>query len=284
MSEMKPVIATTDGSAHSLRAVSHAGRIATAVGARLEVLRVVEESDLDGGSGAAAIAEGRDRLEAELQHELRREGLTGDAVIDSLGKDENVTAAVLRNARNASILAMNTRGKGVVASLLHGSVALGVLGKTETPVMLTGPEILGPPVAGDTYRLLATTDCSEDSSDVLRALASLLESGKFKVTLFFVHEHAPGGADNAAEMREFEAAMQRQRTLLPSTVDVELATRDIPRGGGVDTAILEKARDLDADAIAMSTHGQGARKHAIMGSTATAILGRSPLPVIVARV
>jgi nucleotide-binding universal stress UspA family protein len=78
--------------------------------------------------------------------------------------------------------------------------------------------------------------------------------------------------------------MQRQRALLPASSDVDLATRDIPRGGGVDTAILEKARDLDADAIAMSTHGQGARKHAIMGSTAMATLGRSPVPVIVARV
>ena len=284
MSDIKPVIATTDGSGHSLRAVSHAGRIAGAMGAALKVLRIVEESDLDGASGEAAIAQGKERLEAELQRELRREGLTGEAVVESPSKGEDVTAAILRNARDASILAMNTRGKGVVASLLHGSVALGVLGKTETPVMLTGPEILGPPAAGDAYRLVATTDCSEDSSNVLRALAPLLEGGKFKVTLFFVHEHAPGGTDNAAEMQAFEATMQRQRALLPATVDVELATREIPRGGGVDTAILEKCSDLDADAIAMSTHGQGARKHAIMGSTATAILGRSPVPVIVARV
>ena len=283
MSDMKPVIATTDGSAHSLRAVSHAGRIANAMGASLSVLRIVEPSEFDGGSGDA-VAHGRERLEAELQHELRREGLTGDAVIDSPGKGEDVAAAILRTARNASILAMNTRGKGVIASLLHGSVALGVLAKAETPVMLTGPEILGPPVAGDAYRLLATTDCSEDSSNVLRALAPLLEGGKFKVTLFFVHERAPAGRDNRAEMQAFEATMQRQRALLPATVDVHLATRDIPRGGGVDTAILEKARDLDADAIAMSTHGQGARKHAIMGSTAMATLGRSPVPVVVARV
>jgi nucleotide-binding universal stress UspA family protein len=283
MTDIKPVIATTDGSSHSLRAVAHAGRISGAIGAGLEVMRIVEESDLDGGSDAA-VAQGKERLEAELQRELRREGLDGKAVIESPGKDESVTAAILRNARNASILAMNTRGKGVIASLLHGSVALGVLGKTETPVMLTGPEILGPPVAGDAYRLLVTTDCSEDSSNVLRALAPLLEGGKFKVTLFFVHEHAPSGTDNAADLQACEATMQRQRALLPASLDVELATRDIPRGGGVDTAILEKARDLDADAIAMSTHGQGARKHAIMGSTAMATLGRSPVPVIVARV
>ena len=283
MSDVKPVIVTTDGSAHSLRAVAHAGRIAGAIGAGLEVMRIVEDSDLDGGS-EAAVAQGRERLKAELERELQREGLAGNAVIESPGKDEDVTAAILRKARNASLLAMNTRGKGVIASLLHGSVALGVLGKAETPVMLTGPEILGPQTAGDAYRLLATTDCSEDSSNVLRALAPLLEGGKFKLTLFFVHEHAPGGTDNAAEMQAFEATMQRQRALLPASLDVELATREIPRGGGVDTAILEKARDLDADAIAMSTHGQGARKHAIMGSTAMATLGRSPVPVIVARV
>jgi nucleotide-binding universal stress UspA family protein len=104
------------------------------------------------------------------------------------------------------------------------------------------------------------------------------------VTLFYVHEHAPGGQDNEAELRACETTMQQQRDLLPASLDVHLAMRDIPRGAGVDTAILEKARDLDADAIAMSTHGQGARRHAILGSTAMSMLGRSPIPLIVARV
>jgi nucleotide-binding universal stress UspA family protein len=132
--------------------------------------------------------------------------------------------------------------------------------------------------------LLITTDCSPDSNDVIRALAPLLEGGNFTVTLFHVHEHAPGGQDNEADLKAREATMQQQRVLLPASLPVDVLTRDIPRGGGIDTAILEKARDLDADAIAMSTHGQGARRHAIMGSTAMAMLGRSPVPLIVARV
>lgn len=287
MSEIKPVIATTDGSAHSLRVAPHAARLAAAMGADFKVLRIVESVDLDTAAGEtieAAVERARLRIEGELQHELQRGGLQGEAVIDISGRDEDVVSAILRNSGDASILAMNTRGKGVIANILQGNTALGVLGKAVLPVMLTGPEILGPQIAGDTYRLLITTDCSEDSNDVLRALSALLEARRFKVTLFFVHEHAPGGTDNEAEVKAFEAAMQTQREILPASVDVELSMREIPRGGGVATAILEAARDLDADAIAMSTHGQGARRHAIMGSTAMAVLGRAPVPVIVGRV
>ena len=173
----KPVIATSDGSAHSLRVVPHAARIAAAMGSDLTVLRIVEDLDLDGSAGEsrdAAMERARGHLEGELQHELQREGLKGDAMVDITAQAESVTAAILRKAAGASLLAMNSRGKGMIASLLHGSVALGVLGKAELPVMLTGPEILGPPAQGNSYRLLITTDCPPDSNDVIRALAPLL--------------------------------------------------------------------------------------------------------------
>jgi nucleotide-binding universal stress UspA family protein len=253
----------------------------------LQVLRIIEDFDFDGTPGEsrdAAAERTCARIESELEHDLRREGLQGKATADMRGAQEDVVAAILRNANDASVLAMNSRGRGMIASILHGNVALGVLGKATLPVMLTGPEVLGPPSASEAYRLLMTTDLSEDSSDVIRALSPLLEGGKFKVTLFFVHEHAPGGQDNEADLKAAEATVQQQRSLLPASTDVEVAIRDIPRGGGVDTAILEKARDLDVDAVAMSTHGQGARKHAILGSTAMSMLGRSPVPLIVARV
>ena len=59
--------------------------------------------------------------------------------------------------------------------------------------------------------------------------------------------------------------------------------REIPVGGGVDTAIMEVADEARCDAIAMSTHGASARHHVLMGSVAMSVLGRSHLPLIVVR-
>jgi nucleotide-binding universal stress UspA family protein len=59
--------------------------------------------------------------------------------------------------------------------------------------------------------------------------------------------------------------------------------REIPIGGGIDTAIMEVAAEVGAHAIAMATHGTSARHNVLMGSVAMSILGRSRLPLIVAR-
>src|SRR3989304_5385169 len=96
-------------------------------------------------------------------------------------------------------------------------------------------------------------------------------------------EHEPGGKDDAAAMEACRQELTRARGLLPLDASVETVIGEIPRGAGVDTAIIEKALELNAHAIALSTHGQSAMRHVVMGSMATTMLGRSPLPLILAR-
>jgi nucleotide-binding universal stress UspA family protein len=66
-------------------------------------------------------------------------------------------------------------------------------------------------------------------------------------------------------------------------MSVETLVREIPLGAGVDTTIIETAQELGAHAIAMSTHGHSAGRHVVMGSVAMLLLGRSPLPLLLAR-
>jgi nucleotide-binding universal stress UspA family protein len=126
-----------------------------------------------------------------------------------------------------------------------------------------------------------TSDLSPASADILRALSPLLNGGGFDVTLLHVHEWAPAGRDHAMEMRAHEAALAELRDLLPESTPVDCLVHEIARGGGVDTAILETARDLNAQAIAMSTHGHSARHELLMGSVALSVLARSVVPLIV---
>ena len=286
MPDDKTVIVATDGSDHSLRVLPHADCLASNLGAGIELVRVVEVHDISkepGGSESAAIERAHARLEAEMQADLKRFGVQGDVrvVIASAGEDPAQT--LLGHSSRGLLLAMHSRGRGGLSRILHGSVALGVLKGVAQPVMLGGPELLPPPANGDTYRLVVTTDLSPDADYALRAIAPLLEQGKFHVTLLYIHLHAPGGLDNTAERTRHEAELAQKRTLLPASVTVDTLLREIPIGGGIDTAIMEVASQVGAHAIAMATHGASARHHLLMGSVAMSILGRSRLPLIVAR-
>lgn len=286
MSE-KPVVVTTDGSPHSLRVLPHAARFAGARNTGLMLLRVLERGDVvkePGEADEAARERARARVQLEIGSMLERSGIEGETLVEPAAENERTADVLLRVAATSELMAIDSRGRGFVANLLHGSVAREVLSRSESPLMMSGPALLGPAAGDEMYRILATTDCSDASKQVLRAIAPLMEPGRFKLTLLHVHEHAPGGQDDEAEVRQKQIELGIIRGLLPAALDVEVMMRPIPRGGGIDTAILEEASSVRADAIAISTHGQGGRRSLLMGSVAMSVLGRSPLPLILARV
>jgi nucleotide-binding universal stress UspA family protein len=286
MSDLNPIIVTTDGSDRSLRVLPHAGYLATQLGCGLELVQVLEIEDVAGEpaeSKEASLERARARIEADLEANLKHFGVDGKPRLIVAPADKGPAKTLLEVASGAQVLAMQTRGAGLISRLLHGNVALDVLRQVDLPVMLGGPDLLPPPVTRDTYRIVATTDLSPDSEQALQALAPILEPTNIKVTLLYVHYHAPAGLDNEAERAKHEGELNRIRTLLPASLDVDAVLREIPIGAGVDTAIMEVANDAGAHAIAMSTHGASARHHVLMGSVALSIIGRSRLPVIVVR-
>ncbi len=286
MPDNKTVIVATDGSDHSLRVLSHADCLASNLGAGVELMRVIERDDISrepGEDESAAIARARTRIESEMEADLNRFGIKGDVRVIIAPEGEDPAHTLLSQGSRGLMLAMHSRGRGGIARFLHGSVALGILKDVELPVMLGGPDLLPPPANGETYRLLITTDLSPDADTGLRLIAPLLEQGNFHVTLLYVHLHAPGGIDNEAERTRHETELGQKRLLLPPSVTVDTLVREIPIGGGIDTAIIEVADQINAQSIAMATHGYSARHHLLMGSVAMSILGRSALPLIVAR-
>ena len=273
MNANKTVLATTDGSAHSHRVLPHAALLAEALECRVALLEVVE-----GGEDAAEI-------EVALKGTLSRRGIDGAVVAEKADEDEEVAAAVLRVARqmDAAVLALDSRGHGALRHVLHGSVLHDLLRGTDRLLLVSGPNADPPAPEAMPYRILITNDGSPASEAVLRALAPLLTAGRFEATLLRVHEHEPGGQDDATAMAACERELAQARQLLPAPLAVTTLVQEIPRGAGVDTAIIEKALEVNAQAIAMATHGISARNHVMMGSVATTMLGRSPLPLLLAR-
>jgi nucleotide-binding universal stress UspA family protein len=272
MNSNRPVLVTTDGSAHSHRVLPHAALLATALGTRVALLQVIEEDDPA-------------RLETELHGTLSRLGIDGDVLVRTAHEDEDVAPAILRIATetDAVVLALDSRGHGALRHVLHGSVTLDLLKDAGLPLLVSGPNLDPPPARAEPYRIVVTNDGSPASEAVLHALSPLLAPGRFEVTLLRIHEHEPGGEDNAAALAACERELARARELLPASLPVTTLVRDIPLMAGVDTAIIEEAQELGAHAIAMSTQGVSASRHVIIGSMATTMLGRSPLPLLLAR-
>ena len=277
------VLLTTDGSQRSLDALPHAAALARATGSALIFLRVLDPwMDLH-KQVALTVNEAAERLTAEweagLAAILRDAGLEGEPLVVRKVRREDTRDTILRAASDhgASLIAMDSRGAGAMRHALVGSVAMGVIGKTGLPVMLTGPGIQAP-VEQSGYTIVATTDGSPASFAVVRAIRPLVESAAVDVTLLRLHW--PGEEPDA---RETAGQLRSLRSQLPPSAKITEVAREMAMVEGMASAVLAVSYELGASAIAMATHGHRAAYHLFGGSTALGVLSLSPIPVILSR-
>ncbi|MCC7364902.1 MAG: universal stress protein [Dehalococcoidia bacterium] len=283
------LVVTTDGSDRSLCVLPHAAAFAEAAGLPLVVMRVLDPWHDAGDEFALkldeAIAKVSDRWRTELAPKIEAAGATAEIHIGQRKRGEDMYRSILREATDldAGMLAMDTRGAGgAVRHALFGSVAMSVVSHTEMPVMTSGACIAVAEKPAP-YHLLITADGSEGANAVFTEVGPLLAGGGVKVTLATIYEPKFGDAGDEPEMRKAHARLEGLRGRLPADIDVDIVVRRIEALGGVDTAIMEVAHDVGANAIAIATHGHSARYHLLAGSTALGIVKRSELPVILAR-
>jgi len=278
------LIVTTDGSERSLRVLPAARQFAEAAGAGITLLRVLDPRTDLAQEVAPTVQEAAERVEARWKEEmsalLREHGIDGEVAIPSRGRAEDIYRVILRAAdeRESDMVAMTTRGAGLLRHAILGSVGMSVLANARVPVMFTSGEADLPPVT-DGYHIVITTDGSPASESIFDLLAPVLVPGKMRVTVLYV-SGAQLGEDADWEMEpRLEALCER----LPGGVASSVAIRQVPVLGGVDTAIVNFARETEANAIASSTHGHSARRHLVAGSVAMGVLKQSPVSVIMAR-
>lgn len=278
------IIVTTDGSERSRHAIPHAAAFARAVGSALRLLRVIDPEETESGALSwpkrlkAAIA----RMEDALSAVTVDEGVEAEPAVGVLYKGESTAQAILRCAdeAGAEMIVMDSRGHGAVRHALLGSVAMGVLGGSDIPVMVTGPAIAAPP-AVDGYRVLVTSDGSKASESVLTALAPFLS--RLQVDLINVYLPRLGDAGEQAEMAAAYKQLANLQGRLPRSAHCHTIVRcalDLERP---ERIVIDTAREIGANALAMSTRGHGASRHVLLGSFAAACLGQSHVPIILAR-
>lgn len=277
------LLTTTDNSPHSFRVLPHAALFARALGWELALLRVldplVDAAQEPGRTLEEATASATGRWREELRALLDRDGIAGEAMVRLKDRGEDMHQALLRIAgeTGAAMLAMDSRGAGALRHALLGSVAMGVVGNSRLPVMVTGGEAQ-PPQPADRLRIVITNDGSPAALDVANALAPLLEGKNLDVTFLRI-------CDEGEQAREEEtrAGLEAMARLIPPGPRVDVAVEPATDLEKVETAIVRAAQERGAHAIAMSTHGHSARRHLLAGSVALGVLGQSPVPVILAR-
>lgn len=282
------LLTTTDNSLHSFRVLPHAALFARALGWDLVLMRVfdprVDAAQEPGITLEQATASATGRWREELRALLDRDGIAGEAMVGLKDRGEDMHQALLRIAgeTGAAMLAMDSRGAGALRHTLLGSVAMGVVGNSGVPVMVTGGEAQ-PPQPADRLRIAITNDGSPAALDVVNALAPLIEGKDLDVTFLRIYEAAIGDKGEKAEEEGARAELEAIARLIPPGPRVDVAVepaRDLEK---VETAIVRAAQERGAHAIAMSTHGHSARRHLLAGSVALGVLGKSPAPLILAR-
>lgn len=135
--------------------------------------------------------------------------------------------------------------------------------------------------------IIVTTDLSEYSLRALPYAVGLAERFDAKLKVVCVNEPALNvsdiafvGIDPLISQREHSGAVRDQLAKvvggLPKTVDIEAVVLD---GTAIDQ-IVKFAGNVNADLIVSCTHGRTGLSHVLMGSTAEALVRRSPCPVL----
>jgi nucleotide-binding universal stress UspA family protein len=300
---LQSLLVPLDGSEFSERTLSLARGLAKATGASLHLAHVHVSHPPDHFlSNTQFQYEGLDLEEYEARHrEQERAYLTevgarlgGDAPVDTALLEGHVAEEIAEYAARvgADMVLITTHGHTGVSRMWLGSVADALVRITSLPLLVVHPAH-GGHVPGDVLsfkHVMVPLDGSDLSATILAPAADLARASGARMTLVHV-------VSSAAVMGT------RIFPLLPDDLSPAVAKAheyleklaDGLRGDGLqaDThveeheapgrAIAALADRLDADVIALATHGYGGLKRALLGSVADKVLRSSPLPLLVQR-
>jgi len=295
------ILVPVDGSSYSRAAIEFIASRATLIGASpdVQLLNVqlevpVRAARLIGKEAVAAYYddESKKALKGALSL-LKRAGLRAGASY-AVG---HPAEAIARRAEEAGVdlIAMGSHGHGALASLLFGSVTLGVLGRTRRPLLLLRGHGKAP---GDSLKVGIAVDGS--AYGVAAAEYVLEHRPLFGARPKFTVIHAVpefGGAAmpdmagialpaysaeeiKAMQQQAFDKAVAPVRRLFDQA-GVAVDTVCLSGPAGDEIAAHAKKRKLDL--LVMGSHGYGAVKAAVLGSVAQRVAAHCATPLLLIR-
>ncbi len=228
------------------------------------------------------------------------------------GKSSKELATIVKEEQ-ADLVVMTTHGRSGLSLLLTGSVATSLIQHSSLPVILIKPdqtegqslEKAGKPaINNNSGPILVTLDGTAGSETIMEAAADLAQQLGVKLHLFqVVSSVIPTGVGEAYYVPEYD--LEQETTALREQAEQylkEIQTRLEKKGvecitvvqtgeptipleynGEPITRIIEYARAVEVQLVAMTTHGRGRLGQLVLGSVAEEVVRQSHLPVMLMR-
>lgn len=278
MNAPRRILVATDFSENGTFAVERAARLAGRPGCDLLLLHVTGQNTLADLAQMLheALAEAHARAEAAARHELHALAAhlahTHGVYAESISAAGPVAATIAgtASARDCDLLVLGARGSNPVRDFLLGSTAERTLRRTDRSVLIVRNE------PGNAYRqVLVPTDFSSHARHALQLALALAPAAT--VTALHVFD-APFEAKlefagvAAADIAAYRLQVRRQAEadMLGFLADLPAADRSrvvpVVELGYPAGVILDTARLLGADLIALGKHGRSAVEEWVLGS------------------
>jgi len=200
----------------------------------------------------------------ELKEKYLSEDFTLSAKIKLGNAFKNISESI--NEENPDLVVMGSKGISGMEEVLIGSNTEKVVRTASCPVLT----IKSPVDPDDLNKIVFASDFREDNDDVANRIKQLQDF--LDAQLYFVVVNTPGNFESSRDSIKRIRAFSHKYGF--NNVTAEIYNSDSEESG-----IIEFSEDVNADLIAMATHGRTGFLHLITGSIAEDVVNHSKRPV-----
>ncbi|NOS90899.1 MAG: universal stress protein [Cyclobacteriaceae bacterium] len=276
---MKKILVPTDFSKTSITAYETAFEIAKKAGATIYLLHVVEEATPDSYriTGDYVKDDWEDRLftfkllekaKAQLEKLVKDPRFDAVKVVGELrlGNPFHGMNAIIAEQK-VDLVVMGTRGQTNLEAMVIGTNTERIVRHSKCPILTVHKK----PASSDFKNIVYATAMSKDEevfSRIVKRTQQLYDS-----TIHLVRINTPGDFQRDKVVKEYMAKFAKSLQLKNFTINVY---NDLSEEQG----ILYFADSIDADLIAMATHGRTGFAHVLAGSIAEDVVSKAKRPVL----
>ncbi len=276
---MKKILVPTDFSKTSITAYETAFEIAKKAGATIYLLHVVEEATPDSYriTGDYVKDDWEDRLftfkllekaKAQLEKLVKDPRFDAVKVIGELrlGNPFHGMNAIIAEQK-VDLVVMGTRGQTNLEAMVIGTNTERIVRHSKCPILTVHKK----PASNDFKNIVYATAMSKDEevfSRIVKRTQQMYDS-----TIHLVRINTPGDFQRDKVVKEYMNKFAKSLQLKNFTINVY---NDLSEEQG----ILYFADSIDADLIAMATHGRTGFAHVLAGSIAEDVVSKAKRPVL----
>ena len=292
----KHILVPLDGSTLAEAALPAAALLAQKFGATVTLIHVIEKNAPQEVHGQAHL---RNAAEATVYlTEVSRRCVPAGIPVDThvhTAEVSDVASSIVEHAGELThdLIVMCTHGRGRALRLLLGSIAQKVVALGSLPVLIIRPDEKGNTASFSCTALLVPLDGGEDHEQALpvaRALAQACGAalhlalvipsfGTLSGPMTVTSRLLPGTTARMLELSAEEADVYLAAQMATLKRDGFSGSAQVRRGDPAH-AIADSARELQADAIVLATHGKSGMEAFWTGSVAHKVCSHCNVPLL----